>query len=240
MTPGKARAPLTDEEYWRMFHLIRGDVEAAIKSNHAYLTINNLAVAERKIHQKLNKFPEFWTLNAFALQTTFFIVFGRIFDASADSYSVQKLVEATIANPAFFSKAALRERKRQASNVSGPDPQWLVDYVATAWEPTVADLEPLRIALTPHCEKFRAIYRPIRHKYFAHKGIESDAAIWALFGKTLIGDVAEILRFLHTLLWAINEMAWNARRPDLSDPCDYEGYVNGLNTKTEKFVRQLP
>jgi hypothetical protein len=239
MTPGKALA-LTEEEYWRMFHLIRGDVEAAIKSNHAYLTINNLVVGERTIYEKVNRFPEFWTLNSFALQTTFFIVFGRLFDTRADSYSVQKLIEATIGNPAFFSKAALRERKRQASQITGSDPQWLLDYVKNAWEPTTADLESLRTALTPHYQNFKAIYKPIRHKVYAHKSIQDDAAISALFGQTLIGDVAEILRFLHTLLWAINEMAWNARQPNLADFSDYAAYVRNFNSETENFIRQLP
>lgn len=231
---------MTEEGYWRMFHLIRGDIQAAIKSNYAYLTINNLAVTEPKLHQKINKFPDFWMLNAFALQTTFFIVFGRIFDNRPDSYSVQKLVKLTVANPSFFSRASLCERKRQASHISGSDPDWLVAYVESAWEPTSADLEPISIALTPHYEKFKKIYKPIRHKYFAHKSIESETAIKTLFAQTLVGDVNEILRFLHTLLWAINEMAWNARKPDVTDFRDYEVYIEGLNSKTEAFIRQLP
>jgi hypothetical protein len=92
-----AHHALTEDEYWRIFHLIRGDVEAAIKSNHAYLTINNLVVAEREIYDKVNRFPDFWALNAYALQTTFFIAFGRIFDTRPDSVSIQRLVDATIA-----------------------------------------------------------------------------------------------------------------------------------------------
>jgi hypothetical protein len=240
MMPRVARARLTDEEYWRVFHLIRGDVEAAIKSNHAYLTIHNLAVAERSICDKVNRFPEFWTLNAYALQTTFFVAFGRVFDTRHDSLSIQKLVEATIANPAFFSKAALRHRKRESANIQGPDPDWLLEYVRDAWEPTQAELQPIRDALTPHCDKFREIYRPIRHKAFAHRSAEDETAIAALFGRTLIGEVSIILRFLHTVLWAITEMAWNARRPDLTDFHNYEAYVRGLNARTEQFLRYLP
>jgi hypothetical protein len=158
-----ARAPLTDAEYWRMFHSVRGDVEAAIKSNYAYLTINSLAATDRKICDKYQRSAHFWTLNTYALQTTFFIAFGRIFDKRGDSFSIQKLVEATAANPAFFSKAALRQRKRESSNIAAADPQWLVDYVKQAWEPTSADLVPLQTALVPHYDKFKAIYQPIRH-----------------------------------------------------------------------------
>ena len=223
-----------------MFNVVRGDADAAIKSNSAYLTIHGLAAGDRTICDKYNRFPEFWTLNTFALQTTFFIASGRLFDARRDSYSIHKLVEATIANPAFFSKAALRERKRQASGITGADPQWLLDYLNEAWEPTTADLQPFRTALAPHTRKFAAIYQPIRHKVYAHRSIEDAMAITALFDKTVISDVAEILRFLHSLLCAIREMAWNARRPDLTDFADYEAFVTSLNRKTEGFIRQLP
>jgi len=215
-------------------------VEAAIKANYAYITIHHLAATDRKVLYKYQRFADFWTLNTYALQTTFFIAFGRIFDKRGDCFSIQKLVNFTIADPTLFSKAALRERKRSLSTVHGTDPQWLVDYVNQAWEPSTADLEPLRAELTPHYDKFKLIYRPIRHKYFAHRGTDSQQAIEALFGQTLKTDVEEILRFLHTLLWAIREMAWNARRPDLADVTDYNNYVRDLNSQIERFVMQLP
>jgi AbiU2 len=240
MSSKSAIAPITEDEYWRMFHLIRGDVEGAIKTNSAYLRVNSLAVADPNIYAKLNHFADFWRLHDFALQTTFFIIFGRLFDMRTDSHSIPKLVDATIANPAFFTKASLRNRKREASRITGADPQWLIDYVKAAWEPNSADLELFRTALAPHYDKFRTIYKPIRHKFFAHKSKESEAAIQGLFDKTNSADVNEILRFLYTLIWAINEIAWNATRPDLTDFSRYEGYVNELNTNTERFVRQLP
>lgn len=124
--------------------------------------------------------------------------------------------------------------------MTGPDPQWLVVYVNQAWEPTAAELKPMLAALAPHCAKFKAIYQPIRHKYFAHRGMESQQAIEALFEKTLKTEVAEILGFLHTLLWAISEMAANARKPDLSNSTDYDRYVNDINSQIEDFVQRLP
>jgi hypothetical protein len=239
MTPHLAVASQTDKEYWRTFDLIRADVEAAIRSNHTFLTIHRLAAEDATIYEKYNRCAEFWTLNAFALQTTFFIIFGRVFDTRRDAHSVQKLIEATIVNEAIFSKIALRERKRIVSKITGPDPDWLVVSVNDAWEPTIVDLKALKTALTLHYDKFRAIYQPIRHQVYAHKSIQDDAAISALFSKTLTADVIEILRFLHTLLWAIWEMAWNGKRPDLDDFRDYDGYVRRVNTKTEEFIRQL-
>jgi hypothetical protein len=109
---------------------------------------------------------------------------------------------------------------------------------------TASLCRPLGTALTPHVNKFKAIYRPIRrpirHKYFAHRGTESQQAIEALFSKILKTDVAEILGFLHTLLWAIREMAWNGKKPDLGDSTDYDREVRGLTKEIEEFVCSLP
>jgi len=127
-----------------------------------------------------------------------------------------------------------------SESVSGVDPEWLVKYIDNAWEPTRADLETLMVALAPHYAKFKTIYQPIRHQVFAHKSIQDDKAIVALFEKTLITDVHEILRFLHTLFWAIWEMAWNGKRPDLADFRSFDGEVKRLINKTEEFIRGLP
>lgn len=51
MTPAAA-GPLTEQDYWRMFHSVRGDAEAAINSNFGYLKIHNLAAIERAIYDK--------------------------------------------------------------------------------------------------------------------------------------------------------------------------------------------
>ena len=58
------------DQYWRLFQRIKGDVDAAIKSNHTYLTINNLVNGEPSIREKTLRFSEFWALNALALHTT--------------------------------------------------------------------------------------------------------------------------------------------------------------------------
>jgi hypothetical protein len=231
---------ITEDDYCRMFELIRGDIETAIKSNVTYLTIHRLAAENVDIFDKYNRFAEFWMLNAYSLQTTFFVTFGRIFDTRRDVYSVHKVVEDTIANPSLFSKSALRDRKRKASRISDVDPGWLVEYIDNAWEPTRADLETLRVALAPNYAKFKTIYQPIRHQVFAHKSIQNDKAIVTLFEKTLITDVQDILRFLHTLFWAIWEMAWNGKRPDVADFRSFDGEVKRLTNKTEEFIRGLP
>ncbi|MGA2879132.1 MAG: hypothetical protein ABSG13_09300 [Bryobacteraceae bacterium] len=236
-----AVAVLQEKEYWRIFHLIRGDVEAAVKSNQTFLAIDNLIVAEPELHLNVNRFADFWTLNSFALATTFFIAFGRLFDRTKNVLSVEKLLDFTVTNPGLFSKAALRERKLQVThNQPGTIPDWLDEAVARAWEPTSADLMPLRAALAPYCETFKKVYGPIRHNYYAHRSKWDEAAISALFSKTQIGEVNEILRFLHTLIAAIQELAINGTRPDLANFQDYDAYVARIKRRTEEFIRQLP
>jgi hypothetical protein len=181
-------------------------------------------------------------LTTYSLQTTFFIAFGRVFDARADSFSVDDLVEATIEHPGFFSKTEVRRKKRESSMIFGeqPDPEWLVTYMDNKVDLTRKNLETLRAALRPHAEKFKQIYEPIRHKFFAHRGRASDEAIGALFGRTLIGDVSEILRFLHTLTWAIQDMVSNGNTPDLTNFSDYHSYVTDVTSQVESVVKSQP
>jgi AbiU2 len=229
----------TEDKFWQMHELIRTDIAAAVKSNYTYLAILKLKNSEPPIQAKISKFPEFWTTTLFSLQTTFFISFGRLFDKRRHTHSVAKLIEQTIKNRPLFLRPAVRERRRLHSRISGDDPQWLTQFLSKAWEPTAANLESLMSALKPHCDKFGVIYEPIRHKVYAHRSTEDEAAVYSLFSQALIQDVEEILRFLHTLQWVIWELAWNAKRIDLSDFSSFESEVKNIKDETERFIRRL-
>ena len=215
------------------------DVAAAIKSFQMFLTIYNLKAAEPEIQEKIGRFPEFWTMTLFSLQTTLFISFGRVFDTTRGSLSIQKLVEIAAQHPPLFSRKLLLARKRFENRIEGDDPQWLLDYVRDAWEPTRADFENLRKELGPYCGEFGKIYDPIRNKIYAHRSKEDETAVYRLFSKTAIGGVQTILRFVHTLLWALQEMAYNGRKPDLGNFTDFDRYVEKLQNETETFLRRL-
>ncbi len=219
---------------------MRGDLDAAIKSNTAYLKIHALAADDREVFQKYNRFAEFWSLCTYALQTTFFVSLGRIFDPRRDTLSIHKLVKATVDNHVFFSKEALRELKRRQSHPTNSELPWLEDFVSNAWEPKAGDLDFIQAALKPHADKFTVIYQPIRHKVYAHKSTGDDAAISVLFAKTRVADITEILCFLDTLVEGIRHMAWNGVRPDLSNFAHYKQFVKQLDAEIEAFVRQLP
>src|ERR1035437_10228685 len=185
---------MTSEEYWRMFHLVRGDIETAIGCSSTYLTINRMAVDDRSIEQRYNRNADFWRATTYALQTGLFMAVGRVFDKTKNTYTIDDVVEQTIEHPGLFNKAALRQRKRESLKLFGdrPDPEWLPAYVANAWEPNRASLEILRTELVPHAKKIIEVYEPIRHKYFAHRGKDSQEAIAELFKKTAITEVADI------------------------------------------------
>jgi hypothetical protein len=228
-----------ESEFWRVFELVRTDVRAAITSFQIFLTIYNLKAAEPEIQVKIRSFPEFWSITLFSLQTTFFISFGRVFDTARDSLSIQKLVRIAEQYAPIFSRKFLLARKRFDNRIAGDDPQWLLDYVREAWEPTRADLEDLRKSLDPLFSKFKEIYDPIRNKIYAHRSKEDETVVYELFSKTLIGDVQRILHFVHTLLWALQEMAYNGRKPELQNFSDYDHYLEKLQVETETFLRRL-
>jgi hypothetical protein len=156
--------------------------------------------------------------------------------------SIQKVIDQTIEHPGFFNRTALRARKREVLKIFGnqEEPVWLAPYVAKAWEPTRKDLEPLRVELIPHIEKFKSTYAPIRNQSFAHRGKEAEEAIAELFKKTAKSEMADILRFAYTVIWAIQDIANNATRPDLTQSIKYEGLVRVYEEKTEALIRSLP
>lgn len=228
-----------EERFWRIYEGIRADVGAAIKSNFTYLMIYNLKAGDQDIQAKISRYPELWTTLLYSLQTTFFISFGRLFDKSGDALSIVRLVDTAIKNPQIFSKAALLRRKRFDCRIVGEDPEWLTKYIADAWEPTGSDLKPLITALAPHCEKFKQVYAPIRNEIYAHRSKKNEEEVYVHFGKTLIGDVDYILRFVHTLLVALQELVSNGRKPDLINFTDYEAYVRRVSAEVEAFIRRL-
>lgn len=165
------------------------------------------------------------------IQTTFFVTFGRIFDTRCDVYLPTR-------RSSRSRHCAIGSEKCHGLPASTQDGSW--NMSTTHGNRPERILNRSGFALAPNYEKFKAIYQPIRHQVFAHKSIRDDKAIVALFEKTLITDVLDILRFLHTLFWAIWEMAWNAKRPALIDFRSYDEEVKRLTNNTEEFIRGLP
>jgi hypothetical protein len=207
-------------------------------SCHTHRALHDLLASDHEVARAINRNAEFWLITSFSLQSTLFIVLARILDHDDKVHSIYKVLNQTTAHPEFFTRQALRARKLSIPG-TGPNPPWLDEYVRNAWEPTVQDLRALKKALAPHKAKFDDIYRPIRHQ-IAHLIFRDEAAITALYSRTLKTDIDEMLCFLHNLIEAIWEMAWNGHAPDLNgDKHGYAKRVRDITTRTETLLRSL-
>ena len=231
--------PLTEQEYWQDYEIIKNDVHAAMVSCYTHRAINHIVATEMDILEKMNRSAEFWQVTSFGLQNTLFIVLARILDSDRDAHSIHQVLNATIAHPEFFNHAALRARKLSIPGAQW-DPKFLNEYVAGAWQPTTQDLRALKRALAPHKTKFDEIYKPIRNQV-AHIILKDDARVADLYSRALKTDIDEILRFLHSLIKSIWYMAFNAVPPNLNG--DHYGYperVTQITKDTENMLRRLP
>jgi hypothetical protein len=240
MNPNNPYASMTEAEYWRDYDIIRNEVNAAMVSCYTHRAINEIAARDMEIPQKLNRNPSFWRVTSSSLQTTLFIVLARIFDHDGSVHSIYQVLNATLAHPEFFSRAALRARK-----LGIPGGKWdmksLDEYIQNAREPTTQDLRMLKKAISPHKTKFDTIYKPLRDQVFAHTVLKDEALVADLFSRTLKADIDEILRFLHSLIQAIWHLAFNAQPADLiGDNYGYARRVAEITEETERLVRQLP
>lgn len=233
-----AFAPTPEEsEFWRLFDLVRTDVVAAIQSFEMHLSVVAVKAEEIGLQEKINLFPTFWGMTLFALQTTFFISFGRIFDTSRGSLSVERLLRFAQDHTPIFSRTSLLSRKRFEERIEGENPEWLVMYVQNAWEPGRTDIEALLRQLLPFRRTFEAVYGPLRDKIYAHR--DRDQAVYQLFARTEIEEVRGILRFVYTTVCALQQIALNGRRPELQDSTEYESLVANAKSETETFLRRL-
>src|SRR5690348_11115094 len=124
---------MIETQYWQMYETVRGDMEGVIACHVGYFKIHNIAADNRNILDKYNRTPEFWRLNSYALQTTFFIGLGRLFDATKGTVTLPRLLDETVEHPGLFSKAQLRKFKVSGAKEEG---DWLDQYIAEAWEPS--------------------------------------------------------------------------------------------------------
>jgi len=198
-------------QYERELEIFRTEAEAAAQFFYAYLAVHAVAADHRPVHRLLNTAALFWNTNLGALQTSAFIVLGRVFDQNS-SHNVDRVLKIAQDNPQIFSKAALGVRK-QGGNPNPPD--WLDEYLRDAYVPTREDFRHLRA----HVRKYRKIYeeryRDLRHKFFAHREVSDRAEIEALFGKTNIRELQRLLAFLGSLYEALWELFFNGRKPIL-------------------------
>ena len=191
--------------------VFRTEVEASIQFFYTDLTINSVLRDDKKALKIVNRTPLFWRTTVGSLQTSFFIVLGRIFDQNSN-HNVDKLLQIAQNNAIIFSAEALELRKREENANAG---EWIDDYMKGVYVPTADDFRRLR----KHVKKYRTIYknnyRDIRRKVFAHKEISKKEDVQKLFAKTNIREMQKLVIFLNRLYVALWELLHNGHKPTL-------------------------
>ena len=210
------------------------EVNAAAGSFFTWKSINDLAARESKVLWALNKSALTWNVVVYSLQVTFFIALGRIFDRDSRSLTIYTLLSECAANLQQFTRGALE--KRRVDEAHGQRPEYLDDYLKGVYEAKKADFDALEQVAKAYTDAYRRVYEPIRHKVIAHKDLAIIGSKDALFARTKIGEIQEMLEFLHQTHRVIWELYHNGRLTALAD----HQYAEGERYKSdvEQLLRQ--
>jgi DNA-binding ferritin-like protein len=202
----------------------RAEIDTAAQAFFLWRAINRRASEDRGIYRGLNEQALSWNILTHSLQTTFFIVLGRLFDTDGDAFSVHAFLRSCIENVEQFSKDALRQRK--LANSSGGEPEWLDEYINSAYVAVEKDFQIMRSELSKRQKRYEKVYRPIRNMVVAHKDAATMDNVDALFGKTNVAEIEELLCFLHQIQETVFQLLHNGRMTKLGDhPFTEEEYV---------------
>ncbi len=191
--------------------VFRTEAESAIQFFYAYLSINASLADNEKALQIVNEAPLFWRTNAGALQTSFFIVLGRVFDQKSN-HNIDRLLRVAQDNADIFSKEALELRKRKGSKNAD---EWIDDYMKDVYVPTISDFRRLRKYVSKYRKIYVNGYRDIRRKVYAHKELSKPDDVQKLFAKTNVPEMQKLLIFLKRLYECVWELFHNGRKPVL-------------------------
>jgi len=176
--------------------------------------LNNRVAEDKKLLSALNQTPMSWIVTRYSLNVTLFIILGRVFDVDDNAFSVDDLLKCCISEIDSFSLSSLKERKMKDQN--GIEPDWLPEYIQNAYESEAEDFQRLRSEVAKHRRVFEAVYRPIRHKLIAHNDKEYMDKSDELWAETNIGELEEIIWFLHDLKETLFDSYENGRKPVLT------------------------
>ena len=143
--------------------IFRTEAQAGAQFLYSYLAFTATVGKNRKALSLINRTPLFWKTIAAALQTSFFIVLGRIFDQKS-VHNIDRLLKIAQDNINIFSKATLVSRKKQA-NANADE-----EYFKNSYEPTKHDFRNLRKKVKDYRKIYENNYRDIRSQFYAHQG----------------------------------------------------------------------
>lgn len=199
-------------EFKRELEIFRTEGDAAVQFFYAWQTIDAVAGNDRSVHRALNKAPLFWNTSLGALQTATLVTLGRVFDPDPNNHSITRLLSLAHGNLELFSKEALAERKRE---LSADADQWLPKYLQSVYVPNSGDFRRLKRYIAIRRRTYEDNYRPLRHKFFAHRSASESIDVAALFAKTNIRELQQLLVFLRRMHEALWQLFFNGNKPTL-------------------------
>lgn len=221
-----------EQQFIQELEVFRTEAQAGTQFLYAYISFNIIINENKKIYTEINKTPLFWKTVMGSLQTSFFIVLGRIFDQNS-THNIDTLIKIAQNNIGIFSKKALAKRKK--TNSSNAD-KWLAEFLKDIYEPKAHDFRELR----KEVNKFRKIYitnyKNIRHQIYAHKEVSYTDAVQQLFSKTNIHELQQVFLFMNALYEALWQMLYNGRKPVLQ-PTEYS-VTSMLHDRKPKWQNQ--
>lgn len=195
------------EEIEELYEEFQSEVNIACRSFYTWKNIRDTITGDKKAYRALNRNPLLWTIILYSLQCTFFITIGRLFDLDGESFSVHTFLRKCITNIDQFSKDALRKRRIKGSEADKPS--WLDEFIEKSYQPNEEDFLKLKGGVSKRQKQYELIYKPIRHKIFAHKDLKNIKCVDILFGKAKIGEIQDILYFLYQIKMIIRELLEN-------------------------------
>ena len=200
-----------EQTFTRELEIFRTEAQAGAQFLYSYLAFNAIVGENKKALDFVNHTPLFWKTNMGALQTSFFIVLGRIFDQTS-KHNIDVLLKIAESNINIFSKVALAARKKRESPNAD---EWLEDYLKRSYEPKARDFREFRKKVKGYRRIYEANYRDIRRKVYAHKELTESADVQKLFSKTNIRELQRVFVFVNALYEALWELLHNGRKPVL-------------------------
>src|SRR5260370_10475238 len=97
------------------------EVHVASTSFYVWKCINNVAASDPAVSAALSRNGTTWAITLHALQVTFLVALGRIFDRNPRSFTVHHFIGECKTNVAEFSRAALEKRRTEQNRGIRPD-----------------------------------------------------------------------------------------------------------------------
>ena len=123
---------IIEENFLKELEVFRGEAEGAMQFLYALTALQVRINEDREFRRALNRAPLTWRTIMGGLQTTFFIILGRIFDHTAKHNVYRTLSLAGDGRKTIFSKQALANRKRSQSKNAD---EWLGDFLLDVYVP---------------------------------------------------------------------------------------------------------